>query len=276
MHYRQRLFLAVMLIAGGLLASLTGPALAHAEQCTTLPPAHFWETTPQGQICLLADTSQPLLPGAALQFRVPADTNHFYAISCLADSMWTLLGHCESAALPTTLVTQGPPGGTSVWQATLAPWFTSADGPLAIETETSSISCDSMGANCTGGSGRATFTATGLAVLVGARITIRRTKRRVTAVYRYEGRTTLKATAQLWLDSFDSEDVILTHRGTTLNTAPGPSVVRVTLPRSVVKRKCKSHAHCSVLATGQAWSSSFGARTESYQVDSSDNRKRVK
>jgi hypothetical protein len=123
---------------------------------------------------------------------------------------------------------------------------------------------------CPHGGDQATFTVPALADQGNRQVTIKRTKKRVVAIYQYDGRITLTANVQLWLDQFKTGEIILTHRGVIQTTGLGHQVIKVTIPRKVIARKCKRYPHCSVLAVGRTWSGS-------YAVDQGTNaRQRVK
>jgi len=250
------------------LGVLVVPGAAQAETCVegTDWLRHVddhWAT------CLVTDTSQPLAPGGTVEFRVPANTERFSAMSCPADGTRALLGHCSNAALPTVLVAAGPPEGTSLWQSTLASWFTDVDGPLAIETERFYYApcgpgtCDSTE--------RATFIATGLAPVLSQAVRVQRSKSQVAAVYRFETRMALDAEVRIALNSFKGGVQILKHRERTWPVGPGVSELRLAIPRKVIRGKCgtKTAPNCSVLASGRLMSGD-------HELNRSNDRKKLK
>ncbi len=200
------------------------PALAQAEQCS-----------PDGKICLVTDTSQPLLPPTTLQFRVTSE-----AIEVLVNAQST-------AVRDVRLVQSGPE--MNVWEATLTAGEINTDGLVSLEVRAGSMTT----------LWQATFTATGLAQAVNYEVTIHRTKQRVMATYQFEARTTLTAVVQIWLDSFKGGTQILAHRGTSQTVGPGIQTLTVVFPRKVIDRKCGTtkYPHCSVLATGRLWSGQY-------------------
>jgi hypothetical protein len=262
----RRLIIGVILVTLGVLAM---PGAAQAETCVEgsdwlRHPEDHWAT------CLLADTSQPLAPGGTVGFRVPANTVRFAVTSCPADGMWAVLGHCENAALPTSLVAAGPPDGTSLWQSTLAPWFTNVDGPLAIETERFYLSSCGQSETCDSIE-RATFSATGLAPIVSQVVRVERSKAQVSAVYRIETRMELVAEIRLTLNSFKGGVQILKHREQATPLGAGVHELRIAIPRTAIRRKCgtKTAPHCSVLASARLMAGDL-------ELDRSNDRKRVR
>jgi hypothetical protein len=219
MKHTNKLF---AVLVGILLTSFAVPALAQAEQCS-----------PDGKICLVEEFTQanPLMPNQAFHLSVTSEASQLIV------------------SPPSTggLISQGPSGGMSLWEATLQPSDVQEDGQVNLEVQAYYSSFDH----------RATFTVPVLAAAANEQVIIKRTKKQVVAIYQFDGRTTLTANVQLWLDQFHSGEIILTHRGVSQTTSPGHQVIKVAIPRSVIKRKCKRYPHCSVLATGRTWSGSY-------------------
>jgi len=212
----KRTMQILVALVGMLLISFAVPSLASAEQCSL-----------DGKICLVTDTSQPLVPPTNLQFKVTSEATSF-----------------GITGFPSNLIEQGPPDGVSLWQSTLNASMARTDSLLVLRALAGGPHVESEGV----------FSASVLAPTANPSTVIRRSKKRVVAIYRYEGRTTVKGMITVALNAFDTDDFILLHRGTTMTTGPGPQVLKVALPQSLINRKCKTHPHCSVIATGRTWS----------------------
>ena len=216
-------------LVGMLLISFAVPALAQAEQCS-----------PDGKICLVTDVSQATNPGQPLQLRVASEASQIIVPQAASGG----------------LVEQGPAGGMSLWEVILSPTAYDQTVSMGVRAFASSSEYE------------ATFQVPVLAAATNYSAVIRRTKKRVTAIYQFDARTTIEATLELNLNSFDSNDVILYTKRVTRTVGPGHQVIKVVLSRNLINRKCRSHGACSVLAVGISSS-------DDYVIDSSFDRKRL-
>jgi len=252
-----------MVMLGAACLCLVSAEAARAEQCVATQPA-VWSLSgsdPPPTICLVTDTSQPLVTPATVQFKVPS----------------------EAAAREATLVEAGPPGGTSLWSKSL--YTASEDGLRQVDMVVdvpSTWPCDPItGANCTPFSYSyiATFAIPVFSPSGAKRMTFSATKQRVTVTYRFEARKPLLAVAQLYLNAFPKgRTVIVTLRSKKeLISDLGPRAISVSLPRRVISRKCQPYGGCFVLGWGRSWLSEPGLpeRAEDADKGTESPRKRV-
>lgn len=228
---RIKQFALVAVMLGVTLGIFSAPAMA--EQCST-----------DGKICLVTDTSQPLLPGSMLQFKVPSEA--------------TRAGIGVPAGLEGGLVEQGPPGGMSLWQATLNAGAVAnrEDGPLNLEVFAAIPypECDPMTGNgCGSEEYKTTFAALYVNPMINPSVQIRRTKSKVTAIYWFEARIAMEAEIRIMLNSFKGENPVLKYVTRTWSVGPGAHELKLNLPRNIINRKCgtKTAPNCSVLAVGE-------------------------
>lgn len=253
--------LAMTTTLGALCLCLLSADAARAEQCVAGQPA-IWSLSGPGApptICLVTDTSQPLVTPATVQFRAPS----------------------EVSAREATLVEAGPPGGTSLWSKSL--YTASEDGVRHVEVVVdlpSTLPCDpATGSGCTQYSYQATFAIPVFSPSGANRMTFSATKQRVTVTYRFEARKPLLAVAQLYLNAFPKgRTVIVTLRSKKkLISDLGSNTISVLLPRRIIERKCQPYGGCFVLGSGRSWLSEPGLpeRAEDADKGTYSPRKRV-
>lgn len=228
----------------GFILSFAFAGTASAEQCSEAMPTSQSKAEKPLTICLVTDTSQSLVPPFTLQFKVPSEVTRF------------------------TGTLDGPgPEGTNLWNTDIHPADVRSgrfiiDGPYVLPVLASipwKSSCDpATGEGCGSDNFETSFGIPILAPAANYSVTIKRVKKQVVAVYRFEARTALKALIRITLNSFKGGTQILARRSTPQVVEAKPDViqeVKVVLPWKVIKRKCgtKQAPNCSVLAVGQAW-----------------------
>ncbi len=217
--------LAVVL--GVLLTSFAVPVMAQAEQCS-----------PDGKICLVNDTSQPLVPPTRLEFRVASEARYFQVTDPSQAFRRDGAGFVLNGF---GLVEQGPPGGMSLWAGELAP--TDQDYTFGIEAVASGpTTLDQIS--------RATFSLPTLGSVsnLWTRV-VQRGKKYVGEVH-YEGRTTITSRVGFTLGLNPDVAGYALKRMFKLITRPGEigheQVVRVTFSRADVKRRCEPYRYCKL------------------------------
>jgi hypothetical protein len=200
MKHTIRLFAVLM---GILLTSFAVPTLAQAEQCS-----------PDGKICLVTDTSQPLVTPTTLQFRVTSEADHFNG----------------------RLVQQGP-GDTNLWDVDFGPEWAPSDTVLAVEVNAFSGTVDY----------RATFQVPVLSPVANLHAQIVRQGKRFVAKVSYDGRTTAQTRFGLVLgiDQYGVQQIMQKRKLVTLPA--GHQVIQMVVGRSIVQRKCKKYPYCKLL-----------------------------
>ena len=204
-------------LVGMLLISFAVPMAAKAEQCS-----------PDGKICLVTEAtpSQPLAPSAKLRFRVTSEASQIIVPQAASGG----------------LVEQGPPGGMSLWEVVLSP----VSGDQVVHVEVDARGADDFWVV-------SSFDIPVLGAAANQTIQIRRTKKRVTAIYWFEARVPMEAEIRIALNSFKGRTQILKHLEKTWDVGPGSHELKLVLPRKFIDRKCgtKTAPHCSVLAVGE-------------------------
>lgn len=200
----------------GVILSVVFVGTAQAEQCSS-----------DGKICLVTDTSQPLLTPTTLQFRVTSEATSFGV---------------SGASGASRLVEPGPPGGMGLWETPLGP--VESDGSVSL----------SAGANGPGLSTEATFSVPVLTSVVNPQARIVRQGKRFVAEVSYDGRTTVRTAMSLILaiaPEAAGNSELKWKKGPLVTRPAGHQVIRLALRRRLVLRLCRKYPYCK-LTTGLA------------------------
>ena len=200
-------------VLGVALLGVAFAGTAQAEQCS-----------PDGKICLVTDTSQPLVTPTTLLFRVTSEATHF------------------GGSFSNSRMVQQGPGDTNLWEGDLG--TTPTDITMAMEALAYNATVDY----------RATFAVPLLANAGNLQTKIVRKGKRFVAIFRYEGRTPLLTVVKLLLGiNPDVAGHYLKQKGKLVTRPVGSQVIRVVIARNTVKRLCKDYRYCKL-----------GVRTQQY------------
>lgn len=221
---KQCLLIAVL----GVISSFAMVVPAQAEQCS-----------PDGKICLVTDTSQPVVLPSQLEFRVASEANFFD----IEDSTAQDVGYGSSRPFlivrSVTLVEQGPLGGTSRWVVDLAP---------TVGDYTYTVKAKAAGPTTLDEVGEFGFLLPTLAPASNLETRMYRKGKWFVAEAGFEARKPVVTGVLLGLCVTQdlTECLVTKKRVRTLSPSPGRQVSRVLFPRKRARKLCREESFCKV------------------------------
>lgn len=218
-------------LATALAIGLLGVGSAPAEQCS-----------PDGKICLLTDATpeNPYRPPQPIQVAVDSSAT---AVSISGDLV---------ALKPAQLVSAGPPGGRSIWQAELRPSEFDGATSLGVYARVGDPGPLSTSYSETFGS---------LPVLATALFgdsQIRRIGDHYVAAFSFTARQPVTISQQLWLTTEEPYSSRVTTA--TTEAGAGPGMASMSVGAGTVRQFCRTHERCylSLVSTVAVGGTSFG------------------